>query len=93
MTRSEERKRLVNRVGNLTLVTSTFNQDVSNLGWTIKKPEFEKQKSLVINYGVASSPTWDDAAIDDRARKLAAAACRLWPAPHTLLLPLETPPD
>lgn len=79
-----ERNRYLHRLGNLTLVTSNFNNDVSNLGWDTKRPEFEKQKSLVINYGVAQSVTWDESRITQRAEALADVAVRLWPPPASL---------
>ncbi len=82
---SADRRRIVDRIGNLTLVTSTFNRDVSNLGWNVKKSEFEKQKSLVINYAVAKSEIWDEATIAGRAHLLAAAAIQLWPSAKSLL--------
>lgn len=82
---AQERRRIVDRIGNLTLVTGTFNREVSNLGWSMKQPEFAKQKSLVINYDIATSPDWSEDRIDARARVLAAAACRCWPAPIGLL--------
>ncbi|MGP9583360.1 HNH endonuclease family protein, partial [Brachybacterium sp. AOP35-5H-19] len=81
---SAERQRAVDRIGNLTLVTGTFNRGVSNRGWSVKRPEFEKQKSLVINYDIAKSEVWDEDAIESRGRSLAAAAVRLWPAPYLL---------
>ena len=40
---SDERSRAVDRIGNLTLVTSSFNLSVSSLGWGVKKPEFENR--------------------------------------------------
>ncbi|MCZ2813160.1 DUF262 domain-containing HNH endonuclease family protein [Modestobacter sp. VKM Ac-2979] len=82
---SAERRRTVDRIGNLTLVTGTFNRDLSNLAWGVKKSEFEKQKSLVINYGVAQSDAWNEGKIADRARVLAAAAIQLWPAATKML--------
>lgn len=82
---SAERRRAVDRIGNLTLVTGNFNGSVSNLGWAIKRPEFEKQKSLVINYAVAQTDNWGEDAIAERAKILAAAATRLWPSPTSLL--------
>lgn len=82
---SGERRRVVDRIGNLTLVTGTFNQNVSNLGWDAKRPEFEKQKSLVLNYAVARADRWDEAKIAERAELLAQAATRLWPSPEALL--------
>lgn len=82
--RRDERKRMVDRIGNLTLVTGSFNQEVSNLGWEVKRPEFEKQKSLVINYAVAQSDAWDEARVEARALELAEVAIRIWPAPQDL---------
>jgi uncharacterized protein DUF262/uncharacterized protein DUF1524 len=83
--RRDERKRLVDRIGNLTLVTATFNQEVSNKGWSVKRPEFAKQKSLVINYAVASSDVWDEASVEARAQELATVAVKIWPAPEALM--------
>lgn len=80
-----ERRSAIDRLGNLTLVTGTFNRSVSNLAWSSKKPEFEKQKSLVLNYDIAQSPSWGEDQIAARAEVLAAAACRLWPSPKSLL--------
>lgn len=82
---SAERRRAIDRIGNLTLVTGNFNGTVSNLGWSAKRPEFEMQKSLVINYAIARAENWSESTIADRATTLAAAASRLWPAPETLL--------
>lgn len=41
-----ERSAAVDRIGNLTLVTSAFNQGVSNLGWDWKRPELAAQSAL-----------------------------------------------
>lgn len=84
-----ERSGTVDRIGNLTLVTGTFNRGVSNLKWDVKQPEFAKQKSLVLNYDVAKSDTWDEPHIRARAHSLAEAAVRLWPSPETLLSPID----
>lgn len=88
---STERRRAVDRIGNLTLVTGSFNGSVSNLGWLVKRSEFEKQKSLVINYAVAQQEDWSERSIEERAKILAAGAVRLWPAPETLLSPRSVP--
>ena len=84
---STQRRRGVDRIGNLTLVTGSFNGSVSNLGWAGEQPEFEKQKSLVINYAVAQEEDWSEHSIEERARIVAAGAVRLWPAPESLLSP------
>ncbi len=74
-----ERHAVVHRIGNLTLVTPTFNQAVSNGAWTLKRPELSAQSALQLNGPVASQHTWDEATIAARASDLAAMACRVWP--------------
>lgn len=83
--RSSERGSIVNRIGNLTLVTANFNNQLSNSEWDVKRPEFAKQKSLVINYDVAASASWDEEDIAARAKALADAAIRVWPGPGNLI--------
>jgi hypothetical protein len=76
---TQQRHSVAHRIGNLTLVTSRFNQGVSNFGWDIKRPEFALQSSLQLNKPLASSDCWDEASIHTRARHLAEVACRVWP--------------
>lgn len=82
---AEERRQAVDRIGNLTLVTGTFNRGVSNSGWAQKREEFEQQRSLIINYEVARSEVWDEDRIINRSAAMAAAAARLWPSAEKLL--------
>ena len=82
---ADERSKAVDRLGNLTLVTPSFNRSVSNLGWAVKRPEFENQRSLVINYDIAHSETWDEESIASRAKQLAAVANKVWPSAESLL--------
>ncbi|WP_461170204.1 DUF262 domain-containing protein [Arthrobacter sp. Z1-15] len=79
--RGAERDQIVDRIGNLTLVTGAFNNDVSNHGWDIKRLEFQKQKSLVLNYDVANAPVWNEEAINHRSQALAEVAIRIWGPP------------
>lgn len=81
---SDKRDRAVARIGNLTLVSASFNRSVSNLSWIVKKSEFEKQKSLVINYGIAQSECWDETRIMQRAKDLVSVAITIWPSPADL---------
>ena len=76
---SQERDLALNRIGNLTLVTGTFNRDASNKAWDVKRPEFAKQKTLVINHDVASSEVWDEQHMKERAGHLADVVIRIWP--------------
>lgn len=84
MQRVLERRQALDRLGNLTLVTQAFNLDVSNLGWSEKRPEFAKQGALVINKGVAVVEDWTEPEIDARCEFLAAVATRVWPGPVAL---------
>jgi hypothetical protein len=83
---SNDRSRLVDRIGNLTLVTGSFNRAVSNLGWEAKQPEFQRQRSLVINYSIANCSSWDERNIMQRAEHLAEVALRVWPSPECLTI-------
>ena len=79
-----ERRQALDRLGNLTLVTQAFNLDVSNLGWSAKRPEFAKQSALVINKGIAAVDDWTESEIDARCVFLAAVATRVWLDPVAL---------
>jgi hypothetical protein len=61
--------------------TGTFNNEVSNLSWDIKRPEFQKQRSLVINYAIAASDAWTESEIASRSTDLAEVAIRIWGPP------------
>lgn len=74
-----ERDAVVHRMGNLTLVTSTFNQSVSNFAWTVKRPELAAQSSLQLNVPIAAIDDWNGSRISERAVALAEMACRVWP--------------
>jgi hypothetical protein len=78
------RDSFVHRMGNLTLVTPTFNQSVSNGSWALKKPEFATQSSLQLSSAIAARDIWDEEAITARADTLADVACKVW-APSSAL--------
>ncbi len=79
---SQARDHIVHRLGNLTLVTPSFNWSVSNLGWMTKKCEFAEQSKLQLNSSIASVDSWNESTIEERARRLAAVAVRVWPRPE-----------
>jgi hypothetical protein len=74
----------VDRIGNLTLVTSTFNQSVSNHSWADKRPEFAGQSSLQLNKVIGTAPHWNEGFIDTRTAYLAQVASVVWPAAEEL---------
>lgn len=73
------RDAVIHRMGNLTLVTPTFNQSVSNLSWSVKRPEFAAQSALQLNVPIAACDNWAEEGIAERAVWLAGVASRVWP--------------
>lgn len=76
---TQQRHSAAHRIGNLTLVTSRFNQGVSNFAWDVKRPEFALESRLQLNKSLGSLECWDENSIQARARQLAEVACRVWP--------------
>jgi uncharacterized protein with ParB-like and HNH nuclease domain len=76
------RERAKHTLGNLTLVTKSFNSSVSNKGFPEKKKEFEAQSLLMLTKDFATKSEWNEKEIEGRATALAALACRIWPYPN-----------
>jgi uncharacterized protein with ParB-like and HNH nuclease domain len=75
------RNRVMQTLGNLTLVTQSFNSSVSNLGFDVKRQEFEDQSVLMLTKDFVKLKRWDEATIEDRGRLLFEHARKLWSAP------------
>ena len=75
---------VVHTVGNLTLVTPSFNGSVSNGAWSAKRPEFAKQAKLELNRAVGESEEWDERRIAERAAQMASIAAEIWLPPARL---------
>ncbi len=67
--------------GNLTLITQPLNSSISNSAWKDKRPELMKSSLLPLNQPLQTIETWDEDAIDRRARELFERAVKLWPPP------------
>jgi hypothetical protein len=76
---AQRRDQAAQQLGNLTLVTSTFNQSVSHSNWTVKRPEFTNQSRLQLNRDVADCPIWSTLEIQRRGERLAQVAAQVWP--------------
>lgn len=74
-----ERSQHVHRLGNLTLITGSFNGSQSDSAWDVKRPALSTQSKLQINAEVAKIGLWDEAAITARATTLAEIVGRIWP--------------
>ena len=84
-----ERDAAKDRLGNLTLVSATFNQSVSNGAWAAKRPELAAQSSLQLNSWIAAQPEWTETTISTRADELALVAARIWPSAEALRAQLK----
>ena len=80
----EERGRVIDTLGNLTLVTEALNPSLSNAGWPTKKERLS-QSLLAMNRDIAAMETWDEQSIDKRAIRLASIAVRRWRYDLTLV--------
>ena len=75
------RNRLKHSVGNLTLVTPSFNSKVSNNGFETKRAEFADQSVLMLNKDIAKETDWDERKIEMRSERISVLAREIWPVP------------
>lgn len=76
-----DRDRIIQSIGNLTLVNGRLNPALSNGPWESKREGLGKHSVLFLNKDLLDKApaTWDEAAIADRARRLCQAAIKVWP--------------
>ena len=80
---AEERDQFVQRLGNLTLVTSKLNSKLSNASWEIKHAELSKHDVLHLNRSVLGKKArWTEQHILDRGQMLAERIATIWPVPQ-----------
>lgn len=77
----QERDRIKQTMGNLTLVTNRLNPKMSNGPWTTKREALRKLSVLLISSDIRDAEIWDERSIRDRAARLADVAIELWPGP------------
>ena len=75
------RNRIKQTLGNLTLVTQSFNSGVSNLAFEVKRQEFEDQSILMLTKDFVKKPKWDEDEIAIRGKLLFDHARQIWGAP------------
>ena len=76
-----KRNRIKQTLGNLTLVTQSFNSGVSNLGFDTKRQEFEDQSILMLTKDFVKKPTWGEDEIAARGKQLFEHVRQIWSAP------------
>jgi hypothetical protein len=81
----------LNTLGNLTLVTSDWNSNLSNLSLSRKQPMLAEH-ALVLNHQYFQQPIlcWNDEAIQARAKFLLSNILEIWPAIGEIPAPSTT---
>ena len=85
---SERRNKLLNTLGNLTLVTRELNSRLGNNDWVNKQLLISADQSsmkFLMNRQLIGHPPdrWDAEEIDRRGEYLADVACTVWPGPNS----------
>ena len=80
------RDRITHTIGNLTLVNTRLNSDLSNAPWVEKRATLSQHSVLFLNKTLVddSPEIWDENAIRSRAGQLCQAAVRVWPRPDDM---------
>jgi len=75
------RDRLINTLGNLTLITGSLNPSLSNSAWANKRPELIKFSKLNLTqyFHGTEADDWNEAAIEQRTSYLFNQLARIWP--------------
>jgi hypothetical protein len=81
-TQASARNRVLQTIGNLTLLTQSLNSSISNQAWEQKRPAVLGASMLPLNLQLQEFPTWDESAIERRGRALFERALRVWPRPQ-----------
>ncbi len=79
----QPRARLVNSIGNWTLVTTRLNASMSNSPWSNKRKELLHSR-LLMNAGLRELEELDDYIVLERGLELANMVCEIWPHPEDM---------
>ena len=74
------RDHLLHSIENLTLVTRKLNSKLGNRTFSQKKKVLDEHSSLKLNNEICQKDTWDVNEIHERAEKLIADVCEIWPS-------------
>ena len=78
----QRRNRLVNNLGNLTLITGSLNPSLSNSSWVSKRPELLKFSKLNLTqyFHGEEAKDWCESAIEKRMNYLLNQLLEIWPS-------------
>lgn len=93
LTRQVERDQIINKLGNLTLLTHSLNTTVSNGPFAVKMPAVRAHASLALNRELNAFDHWDEETILQRGRSLFDVARKVWRGPmeREIALAAQTP--
>ncbi|WP_213575679.1 DUF262 domain-containing protein [Rhodococcus sp. USK13] len=74
----QHRQQHVDRLGNLTLITGSFNSSLSDSAWDVKRAALLEQSKLQLNARIGAAEVWDETAITARAKELADIVHGIW---------------
>lgn len=74
-----ERDRLIDTIGNLTLVTQKLNSTLRNAPWPKKRKLFDERSVLELRKSLTDHDEWNEETIRARGRQLAKVAAEVWP--------------
>lgn len=77
---SVARDDLLESIGNLTLVTREMNSKLGNRTFAAKKKALDKHSRLKLNQEICKQDVWDINEIHERAERLIADFCEIWPS-------------
>jgi len=83
----QHRQQYVDRIGNLTLITGSFNGSLSDSAWDVKRPALAEQSKLQLNARVATAEVWDESAVTARAKELSDIVIGIWRSPTEFARP------
>ena len=76
-----KRKKLVQTVGNLTLLHYGVNRSIQNYTFSVKRERLLSDSNLMLNRDLMVAPDWDEDKIEQRGLKLFELAKKIWPGP------------
>jgi hypothetical protein len=75
------RDEILDRIGNLTLVTKRLNPALSNGPWETKKQALLEHSILKMNLKLQSTNEWDESGILRRGLEVVDLVKKIWPRP------------
>ncbi|CDZ41637.1 RloF [Neorhizobium galegae bv. officinalis] len=79
--RRAERDAIIDRLGNLTLLTQSLNSSVSNGPYSVKMPAVRSHSSLALNRELHSYDDWNEKTVAIRGSALFNTALKIWDSP------------